>query len=136
MTNDEIRIAVAESMGWGDIKRCGKSSMQPSDTGAQLRGTKDDITSSERTYYFLPNYPLDLNACAEFEKTLEPFEWSDYTMAIRRIIQRDCNKPECYVPGSDRSQLIADFWFYHATALQRCEAFLRTRGLWVEGGAE
>lgn len=83
-----------------------------------------------------PDYCNDLNACADFERTLESVEWTDYTMAIRRIIQRDCNKPECYLPETDRSQLISDFWFYCATALRRCEAYLKVKGLWVEGGAK
>lgn len=80
----------------------------------------------------IPNYCHDLNACAAMERTIEPCDWGSYTMHIRRIIQRDCDKAECYVPGADRAQLIADFWFYHATAPQRCEAFLRAKGLWKE----
>jgi hypothetical protein len=73
-----------------------------------------------------------LDACAEFERTIQPMDWYDYAKRIRIIIQRDCNKPECYDPGCAPAVMIADIWFYCATAPQRCEAFLRLHGKWVE----
>jgi len=118
MTPEQMQIAIAEACGWkwyGSIN--GTLLMWPPVHGDCCEPL---------------NYPGDLNACAEMEATLEPRLWSDYAMALRRVVQRDCDKPECYVPGADRFQLIADYWFYHATALQRCEAFLRTLNLYQE----
>lgn len=67
-----------------------------------------------------PDYLNDLNACFDMEQMLTAHQWSDYTKALRKIIKRD---RKC-----ERTGLIADFWFYHSTAAQRCEAFLRTVG--------
>lgn len=78
------------------------------------------------------NFYHDLNACAEMETCVPRSQWSEWAMTIRRIVQRDCNREECYLSCCECSQLIADFWFYHATAPQRCEAFLKTIGRWKE----
>jgi len=56
----------------------------------------------------LPAYHSDLNACAEFEATLTGNEWDKY-----------CD----HFGGSLRGCA-------SATAPQRCEAFLRVKGLW------
>jgi hypothetical protein len=55
-----------------------------------------------------PAYHSDLNACAEFESTLTGNEWDKY-----------CD----HFGGSLRGCA-------SATAPQRCEAFLRVKGLW------
>lgn len=137
MTNDEIRIAVAEEMGWRDIKKCGKSSMLPSETGAQLRGTKDDLIASEKVYYFLPNYPSDLNACVEFEKALHATghlplhnEHREYLVALMSILNP---AKELWDNGTFIGNWGDAIKVAEATALQRCEAFLRVKGKWVEG---
>lgn len=57
-----------------------------------------------RHHIEIPNYYGDLNACAEMEKTLTPDEAWDYCDYLDRNVS--------------------------ATAPQRCEAFLRTKGLW------
>lgn len=75
-----------------------------------------------------PDYPEDLNACAEFEEELPSHLWSSYTFELRKVIQRECDSEAYYVPGTERSRLIADFWFYRASARQRCVAFLMTKG--------
>ena len=80
----------------------------------------------------LPDYCNDLNAIHEAEKAVPRHLWPDYAMEIRRIIQRDCNSKPHYILGCERAQMIADFWFYHATARQRSEALLRTIGKWPE----
>jgi hypothetical protein len=62
----------------------------------------------------LPDYLNDLNACHEMEKALGPFGtklWHDYTMLLGGIMAGEQ---------------------VHAAAAQRCEAFLRTIGKWVE----
>lgn len=76
----------------------------------------------------LPDYLNDLNAMHEAEKALPPHLWGDYTMNLRAIIQRECNTEAHYLPGCERACLIADLWFYHATAAQRADAFLLTVG--------
>lgn len=65
------------------------------------------------------------------EAKLEPYQWGEYTSHLRKIIAHDCEKPECYVPGCERAQLISDFWFYCATWQQRTLALCKTKGIEV-----
>lgn len=105
MNNEEIRIAIAESLGF---KRNEKLDLW-------RKGNKDYFNCGSRCYAQLPNYPEDLNACAEFERSLGVDEKTEYCVQLRKVI--DC------LPG-------AIFAFVTASALQRCEAFLRTKNLW------
>lgn len=123
MTESEINIAIAEACGWQivDVNVPVPSLVLDNKTVVQRKWKSPD----GRNWHFTPNYCNDLNAMAEAEKTLDRLSWDDYTRALRAIIQRDCNTSEHYVLGCERSQLIADFWFYRATAQQRAEAFYK-----------
>lgn len=60
----------------------------------------------------LPDYLNDLNACHEMEiigQSLRPGFWTAYNAALK---------------------LAGAVYISHATAAQRCEAFLRTLGKW------
>ena len=61
----------------------------------------------------IPDYLNDLNACHEFEKVLTNEQWCAYSPALWLITHRPPSTYEC-----------------HATAPQRCEAFLKTIGKW------
>lgn len=63
----------------------------------------------------------DLNACHEMEKVLTLEQQADYGHRI-------CNMAEKV--GTDETS--RGFAVIHATARQRCEAFLRVKGLWKE----
>ena len=66
-----------------------------------------------------PDYLNDLNACHEMEKVLTEKgvnEWWSYVAFINR------HNPRPF--GTETA--------VHATAPQKCEAFLRTLGLWEE----
>jgi hypothetical protein len=58
----------------------------------------------------VPNYPFDLNACAEFEKTLTDQE---HNRCRAHIYLMTFNPRECF----------------SATARQRCIAYLKTKGI-------
>jgi 7,8-dihydro-6-hydroxymethylpterin-pyrophosphokinase len=60
----------------------------------------------------VPNYPEDLNACAEMEGTLKPEEWLSYWSFLEELACRPNNTPIIF-----------------ATARQRSIAFLKTKGL-------
>lgn len=60
---------------------------------------------------FIPNYCADLNAMHEAEKTLD----EDQMWRMARNIE-----------------LNPDRWYFHASARDRAEAFLRTLGKWEE----
>lgn len=119
MTNDEIRIAIAEACGW-------KLTLADNTTHWTDRWTDPNGGSYESGAYFLPpdppNYPGDLNACAEFEKTLTAEEAHLYSRELEKMFNA---QPWHEDDGAKN-------YGWHASALHRCEAFLRTNGLWKD----
>ena len=98
MTDEQMRIAIAEACGWEVI----------SNTLCNVKPDKNGDPEIEPIAP-LPDYPEDLNACAEFEKTLTDKElWQ-----IDAIL---FNLPDCRAP-------------FVATARQRCLAYLKTKGI-------
>ena len=95
MTDEQINIAIAESLGWKLL--------------ANNRWTRPC-----GFYADLPNYTADLNACHELEKTLEGMNQISYLAKLHE------NNHYCSWGGTC------------ATARQRCEAYLRTLGKWIE----
>jgi len=85
-----------------------------------------------------PNYPADLNACAEMRKKLTLDQQCHYIEHLEQIIRR----PENIAFGDKptrkfRLNHFGRFAVADATAEQHCEAFLRTLGLYEDkGGAE
>ena len=113
MTNEQINIAIAETMG-------AESPYWNCPTHGEI--TPDRLTG-ERCPWCIncveligTNYAADLNACHEFEKSFNNCEvkWGEYRHNLMFTLERE------------RHEL-------HATARQRCEAYLRTLGKWKEG---
>ena len=100
MTNHEIRIAVA--------KACGRSVI--------LCPIHHSYECCGRSF---PDYPNDLNACVEFEKTLTNDEQPQYFREL-------CPDEWKWIDHNALPLLC------FATARQRCEAFLRVKGLWKD----
>jgi hypothetical protein len=73
-----------------------------------------------------PNYTADLNACHEFEKfiTEDTADLNEYAINLTKIAAPSV----CYGEYSCTEA----FALLHATARQRCEAYLRTIGKWIE----
>ena len=103
MTPERIRIKVAEAMGW-----------KHPEYGYMQNAWRE----SNGSWHFGSNVLDDLNACAEFEGTLTTEERHDYVRTLCSIM---CGWHS--MPG---------FVTTFATALQRCEAYLRVKGLWEE----
>lgn len=123
MTPERIRIKVAEAMGWTGpfVEREWLREYGPEgeDVWGKCVGTNPQWERDQ-----VPNYPFDLNACAEFEKTLYPDRAEHYYNTLRAVITN--NEYHGVMEGYNG-------WFMlHATALQRCEAYLRVKGLWEE----
>lgn len=109
MTNNQIRIAVAEECGW---VRQGLYLIPP----LNYNGDRDKALKQD-----CPNYPESLDACAEFEKTIA---------SLKDGASNPMYDPE-YVYESNLCSLNkGKAW--SATPLQRCEAFLRLKGKWKE----
>jgi len=116
MTPERIRIKVAEAMGWKRKPEFDYTSHQ--DPMFREHGERREMWGDDSGRLIptsmLPNYPFDLNACAEFEAELFKCEilWKKY----RDLIY-------AFETHNDTA---------FATALQRCEAYLRVKGLWEE----
>jgi hypothetical protein len=73
----------------------------------------------------VPDYPNDLNAMHEAEKTLTHQEQAVYTQKLMDAVSRSARANDGTIVK------LIESWFWHATATQRAEAFLRTKGLWA-----
>lgn len=108
MTPEQIRIAIAESVGWTKVI---------SRIGGLFYGVQKGSVYYEEE---LPNWPEDLDAVHELEKTLTEGEARAYN---RLLIVRG--------PKPLRDWTV-DCYEWHTSALQRCEAYLRTKNLWKD----
>lgn len=107
-TDDEINKAVAEALGWTD---CGRAS--------------GILQRPDGSHDYPPNFCNDLNACAEMEATLSYCQQMNFVDALLAIINHEPNY------DIDDDFCSDDGWsLAAATARQRTEAFLRTKGLW------
>lgn len=111
MSNEQINIKIAELCGWKGpfqqewIPEYGRAA----EPFYCFAGTDED---GDR--YPIPNYAADLNACHEFEKTLDTYELAEYWHNLLRAHE---HIPVCSGCSDAR---------------QRCEAFLRVHGQWEE----
>lgn len=112
MTDEQINIAIAESLGF-------------------MRDKIADYWRKDGACFFiedphhlrqLPNYTADLNACHEFEKMLDDELDLDYSQNLESVTGTRWSANNSYDMSKYRS----------ATARQRCEAYLRTIGKWIE----
>jgi len=119
MTNDEIRIAIAQACGWrwkiyddGNLDAV----WSPGPNG-KWEGSFVEFIEG------LPNYPEDLNAMREAISTLKEHEemWN-YLRELKEIV----------TPHFDWEEFMCAWCLMNATAHQRAEAFLRLKGLWKE----
>lgn len=97
MTNERMQEVIATVLGWIEFVNIGGTLYGIRPNGLRYEGTR-----------IVPDYPNDLNACAEFEAELTGYEAKFYGATLV--------SPRGYV--------------WETTAAQRCEAFLRTKLLW------
>lgn len=136
MTNEAMRIAIAEACGWNYQKRetwpyrrpkqyeyilqspTQELRVLPEFTVAHADHKTDHIIGIKR----LPDYLNDLNAMHEAEKRLNDAQWKVYEALVSdatyQAIKGLNPRPKYFRPIA-------------ATAHQRAEAFLRTLGLWT-----
>ena len=112
MNKEKQRIAIAEACGWRIVKNYGNGGLY----GYPARAPSYDV--AELPPGSVPNYPTDLNAMREAEKTLTEQQ---------RI--KFCS--ELYAMAGPE-QSVWSFDLIHAPAAQRAEAFLRAIGKWKE----
>ena len=122
MTPTEINIAIAEAVGFQFytdgtetvLVAPGADEWMKSGKWAKIWKRGDGRPAAPITCLgAIPNYAADLNACAEFEKTLTDEDKITYLRFLNK--------------GDFSYRRLA-----FATAIQRCEAFLRTIGKYAE----
>jgi len=102
MTDEQMRIAIAEACGWKVPNGCTNYRVRPEGSRVFFNPLTDDDP--------LPDYLNDLNACSEFEAMLNSVERFTYLVELNKLC------------GDEPSAV----W---ATARQRAEAFLKTKGI-------
>ena len=126
MKTESQRIAIAEACGYSNVSE----SRPPKNAITWMHGTVFGTLRGLREV--VPDYPNSLDACAEFERLLErestdgngePIDGYGDDAEYARQLLRITRKARPY-------ESIARM--YKATALQRCEAFLRTIGKWED----
>ena len=134
MSDEEIRIAIAEACGWKYVAMHGSKTQgfwyfKISAKGVSLaeEGKLKGATPS----YELPNYPNDLNAMEEAEATLNSDECTAYAKLLAK------HHPTYCIKVLDDRDPEDDFWYQTfeivtSKASLRAEAFLLVKGLWKE----
>jgi hypothetical protein len=120
LTDEEIRIKVAEAMGWTNITAFHFEDVV---TGKPKILHKGDCPALEIEDQWLPNYPESLDACAEFEKTLTDEEQQEYFYQLNEEVGLVSPRSPAWLLEWSVFKLVT------ATARQRCLAYLKTKGL-------
>ena len=107
MNPNAQRIAIAESQGW---------TYEPNHDPMFPWRHRESKTVAYTTY--LPDYLNDLNAMYEAEKSMTDIQQCQFCDFIFRIM--------------NSKDGVSEFDKVHSTAAQRCEAFLKTLGLWED----
>ena len=108
MKPQEMRIAIAEHLGWKNIYvRSGKDISRADKVHGVLAGKSGRV----------PDFPRDLNAMRVAEKVLTAEQCEDYDQTL---LHMEPDTFDCEAGG----------WTFFRSACQRAEAFLRTIGKW------
>jgi hypothetical protein len=124
MTDEQMRVAIAEACGWKEVSLCANGYV----VGLPSGFTEDQCP--EGADEEVPDYPNDLNAMHEAEECLHPAQLGDYANKLTTVVG-----VYWFNQGKAVIKFSKEDWTYataHATARQRSEAFLRTLGKWTE----
>lgn len=113
MTDEEQRIAIATAVGWVGLRLCWVTVDRLSVVGYG----PDNPFPHDKGEQEPPDFLNDLNAMHAVEMRLSNEQYRHYDYELTRIRNHDCEHP-----GVCRCK--------SATARQRSEAFLKTKGLW------
>ena len=112
MTNQEINERVAKLCGWTAVEDKDSNLWHLSNTDGRIIGYNWGCSEALAWRILTPRYTESLDACGEFESAMN---------AQEKVVYADYLVDLC---GDDSYDPI------FATALQRCEAFLRLKGQW------
>lgn len=128
MSPEAQRIAVAEACGWRlETRKIPNQACrwihENGTIATMCGGVYGHGWSDKGEPECLPNYPYDLDACHDMEKVLTEEQRATYASKLA-LWFKDKSPHGNY--------FFTDFDLMHSTAAQRCEAFLKTLGLWRE----
>lgn len=115
MNPDQINAAIARLCGWIPTKH-----KVEYDGGWEVEETRWSYPGKGGGHYYVPDYAKDLNACAEFERTIK--DKSDQDRYTSYLLQ-DLYYHSDSIPTIDDCAWVCCV----STPIQRCEAFLRLR---------
>jgi hypothetical protein len=119
MTNEQIRIKIAESLGWTEIAMNGLYD--------QYEGLKPKGNYRNRNDWLrLPDYPEDLNACAEMEKSLGSLRPLYDVLLIELTSEGEFDHNKIPIVEMHYVDALTGI---HATAAQKCRAYVAVKGL-------
>jgi hypothetical protein len=119
-TDEALNVAIAEACGWKKLRKYQNAlGWRQTDW---MRGTKGEDAELAYGNDMLPNYVGDLNACHEFESTLGLTRCDEYEEHLREF-------HGLAILDSPANKKVADLFWWHATARQKCLAFVKTLGL-------
>lgn len=121
MSDEEIRIAIATQLGW---KWDDQTVYAPPDSS---RWARVGFNGDDELFRVLPDYPNDLNACAQFEKGLSHGQQLVYWNQIENVIWTPILVD---YPDANDSEQNRKLTVLFSTAKQRCKAYLKTIGKW------
>ena len=122
MTPEAQRVAIAKACGWKNLQKEQYYWMGTPPDGSDLR-----VTYKRHT---LPNYLNDLNAMHEAVMGLDFEQRAKFRLNLQFLVAPE-TKPSRVTSPKLMGYESYNKWF-HATASQRAEAFLRTLGLWTD----
>ena len=87
MTNEEIKIKVAESLGWTHVQPIRYHGIKIVGVPPDAREPDLNFPTSDPDIWCapVPNYPESLDACAEFRKTLTDTEKERYVWWLNHL---------------------------------------------------
>ena len=122
MTLEKQRIAIATACGWTNVKiihRSETNKKHSGEDGVIMNGARPPSWGFGSSS--IPDYLNDLNACHEMEQGLTVAQRVTYAHQMGLLLS-----------GGSVGRAVPNWWFIHATAAEKCEAFLRTLGLWED----
>ena len=125
MNDEQINIAIAESMGWHPHPQQ-KESQKLWTFGSDRYGGSGDTLATLPSYVgrdgewtrLLPDYCNDLNAMCEVTQTISASQQARFAAELSRVV------------GGKDDYVDMRIYMIHATAAQRAEAYLKTIGKW------
>lgn len=124
MNEKDLIIAIAISDKWTDIHEEDGSMLEGVYKG-MLIGKHPDLKDC---FLLIPHYTVNANAISSAARRMPITKRGYYAPFLRQIVMRDHTED---MKDLD-SGIVIDLFFYEALQIQKCEAYAKAMGIWVE----